>query len=72
MFARERSIAWRRRRSTNKLSKVIDIGQTDAIWNILWVRCHFANRSHVLRTKAVSYALFVEVGVGREGQNRGL
>ena len=64
---RERSIAWRRRRPTNELSKVIDIGQTDAVWNILRVRCHFANRSDILRTKTVGHAHFIQVGVGREG-----
>jgi hypothetical protein len=53
----------------DELSKVINVQQTEIVWNILRIACDFTDGSHILWPQAAGYPHFVEIRIRGEGEN---
>jgi len=59
----QKRIARRCLGAADELREVIDVRQTDIVWNVFRVGGDLANRGNVLGPQAVGYAHFIQVGV---------
>ena len=65
---RKNRITRRDFRTTDELSEVVNVRQTEIVRSILRIRRDFADSCHIFRTQTVCYSHFIQVGIADEGE----